>query len=122
AAANAVPHRECMRLESLANDLSACRFHSAARAAAERPTVLGRLQPYPDRALLASRPRLPRLFPGSLAARRHCGSYEARGPQTPRAGERDRTAWAAAGLAPLIRAQRRADVTGRSRQRHRFFR
>src|SRR6266436_653238 len=102
-----------MRLKGFANDLSACRFHSATRAAAERPTILGHLQPHPDRALLASRAHLPRLFPGSVAARRHCGPYEARGPQAPRTGEHDRTARAAAGLAPLIRAGRRADVTGR---------
>src|SRR5262245_17691106 len=100
----------------MASDLPARSPHSTACPPAERPAVLGHLQPHPDCALPLARVHLPRLFSGSVAARRHRGSYEARGSQAPRTGGRDRAARAAAGLAPLIRARTKADVTGRSRQ------
>src|SRR5262249_11002182 len=91
----------------LADDLSACRHSSAARAAAQWPAVRGDFQPDPDRALHPARVHFSRRLPRSVAARRDCGLYEARGPQAPRAGERDRTARPAAGVAALIRARKR---------------
>ena len=89
-------------------------------AAAQRAAVLGRPQRDPDRVLHHLRADLSRAVPGPVDPRRDRGLHEARGPQAPRARGCDRAARAAAGLAPLNRADDGSLARSCARRDHRI--
>src|SRR5207244_13375123 len=83
------------------HDLRSRCLAAAARAAAERPTVFGDLQPGADRVLPGFRADFPRSAAGALGACADRGPHEAGGPPAPRGGGGDPPARPAAGISLL---------------------